>query len=95
MMLSGPTGHNNFLSPSYALVLVAPHSPGCHLALFMPVYHLYDYFLHLFSESTAHPPSAYHPRAAPINQCSLADLMQAMLGLATGWPQKLSASPTS
>lgn len=75
MMLSGPTGHSNFLSPSYALVLVTLHSPGCHLVLFMPVFHLCDDFLHLFSVSMAHP-SVCCPRAAPMNRCSLADLME-------------------
>lgn len=94
-MLSGPTGHCNFLNPSCALVLLGLHSPGCHLVLFVPVYHFHDDFLHLFSVSMACPPSVYHPRAAPMNWCSLADLMQATQGLATGWPQKTAADPTS
>lgn len=54
-MLSGPTGHSNFFSPSCALVLVGLSSPGCHLVLFILVYQLCDDFLSLLC---AHGPSS-------------------------------------
>lgn len=43
--LSGPTGHS---SPSDFLLLVAVHSPGYHLVLFMTVFYLCEDFLHVF-----------------------------------------------
>lgn len=66
LWFSGPNSHSNLWSPSRASVLVALHSPGCHLVLFTPVYHLYGDFLHLLPLPVARPPPVYLPRAAPI-----------------------------
>lgn len=70
------------------LVLVALHSPGCRFTL---CYHLYNVISFLCPWPV--PLLWLCLGAAPIHLCSLADLTQAMLGLAAGWPHTLSAGP--